>query len=57
MLTGLIPAGSWYKGKIVNNIKNQISFIIVEVALNYSEAFIRYEYEMKRNMRYNKTNS
>ena len=57
MLTGLIPADSWYKGKIVNNIENQNSFTIVEVVLNYSEAFIRYKYEMKRNMRYKETNS
>ena len=47
MLTGLIPTDSWYRGKIVNNIENQNSFAIVEVVLNYSEAFIRYEYEMK----------
>jgi len=47
VLTSLIPADSWYRGKIVNNIENQNSFNIVEVALNYSEAFIRYEYEMK----------
>ena len=57
MLTGLIPVDSWYRGKTVNNIENQNSFAIVEVVLNYSEAFIRYEYEMKRNMRYKKTNS
>ena len=57
MLTGLIPADSWYRGKIVNNIENQKSFTIVEVALNYSKAFIRYKHEMKRNVRYKKTNS
>ena len=57
MLTGLIPVDSWYKGKTINNIENQNSFTIVEVVLNYSEAFIRYKYEMKRNMRYEKTNS
>ena len=47
VLTGLIPADSWYRGKTVNNIENQNSFTIVEVVLNYSEAFIRYKYEMK----------
>ena len=57
MLTGLIPTDSWYRGKTVNNIENQNSFTIVEVALNYSEGFISYEYEMKWNMRYKKTNS
>ena len=57
MLTGLIPTDSWYRGKTVNNIENQNSFTIVEVVPNYSEAFIRYEYEMKRNMGYKKTNS
>jgi hypothetical protein len=47
VLTGLILVDSRYREKIVNNIENQNSFTIVEVALNYSEAFIRYEYEMK----------
>ena len=57
MLTGLIHVDSWYRGKKMNSIENQNSFTIVEVVLNYSESFIKYEYEMKRNMRYNKTNS
>ena len=47
MLTSLIPIDSWYRGKTVNNIENQNSFTIVEVVLNYNEAFISYEYEMK----------
>jgi hypothetical protein len=51
VLTGITPADSRYRGKIVNNIENKNSITIVEVVLNYNEAFIRYEYEMKRNMR------
>jgi hypothetical protein len=31
----------------MNNIENHNSFTIVEVVLNYSEAFIKYKYEMK----------
>ena len=57
VLTGLTPTDSWYRGKTVNNIENQNSFVIVEVVLIYNKALISYEYEMKWNMRYKKTNS